>query len=701
MKRLLHLAEVFRFFQNYQWRCVRVAIFFFVGVFFLTLFLSKPFYRADATFYQAKGKSEASSLETILRGIRGGMEEVSAVSIMQTRGILKKVVEQTGLQIEAVSEGVVPRLIALLKREMKRRVSSDGFLFRQVHFEEESPKPFFIRVIGVDSFELYDEKRRLFVRGKQGESIQFGNAAFVVQQLPERKGIYAFVLQPKRNAVGALASSIKIKAKRLDPSMIQLSCTHKQRTQAIAILDTLMREFQNYLKQEHEQLASGEISYLQKRQNELGRDLNVALLEQEEFLKQSLGVEGFLNLTQEITMLSEPKERYMTRREQLDLEQKRWKRGESIATELAWEGEHLPPIFPSSSEEFAGLDLETVNQFYKEYSHERDKLAAETGELEAFRENIDELRVKDPIGQQLLQKRAELSAQLLDTENHTPKELQRIREKLTKQTEQIEQYLTQMRQAIRLKMDLVERKMAGLQRAALNLIEKEKEVVDTKLHEITAKMRELPQKWHLESQLNLKKDMAKQIIEEITRLCESKIIDHQLFHLESKPIDVADAPLNIQPPHLFLYASLGGIVSAFLFLLGLFFAAALHGFPLSKEYLTDLGFTVVQEKGEHLFHRISLDLKPGETLALLGNGVPAEGLIAFLRKQGKEVVHLKMPCELKKEGGDYLVVESQSPIDSIEALECRRFADRFIMRLTTEKEQSLLNFPRAQTLALF
>jgi hypothetical protein len=136
---------------------------------------------------------------------------------------------------------------------------------------------------------------------------------------------------------------------------------------------------------------------------------------------------------------------------------------------------------------------------------------------------------------------------------------------------------------------LVEEKLLSLQTTCLDLIKKEKSLIQEKLKELTAKMEGLPEKWKRESHLQFTKELSMGIIEGISKVVESKNLTHNLFHVDSKPIDRATAPLVPVPSFLFLFSVGGGVLGASLLFLAYLAQGLVSGFPLSFESLKFYG----------------------------------------------------------------------------------------------------------------
>jgi len=215
----------------------------------------------------------------------------------------------------------------------------------------------------------------------------------------------------------------------------------------------------------------------------------------------------------------------------------------------------------------------------------------------------------------------------------------------------------------------------------------------------------------------------------LTQLCESKVIDHQLFHVESKPLEPAEAPLQIHPPHFFRLASMGGLLGAFFFLCALLIRAAFRGFPLSEEYLRDQKISFagyVKKDYSETLRRISLAIEPHEVVALIG-GSYGKDLAKLLAKGNRKVLRIEIGKETPlvhsqdhdhisikhlqdreiptkftswKKNYDCILIQSIAKLHSSRVIFCLKYADRFVLTLNEEKEEELKAFKEKKILCV-
>ena len=199
---------------------------------------------------------------------------------------------------------------------------------------------------------------------------------------------------------------------------------------------------------------------------------------------------------------------------------------------------------------------------------------------------------EDPVIREFVSRSSTLSLQMKDEDNRSTKEHIRLVETLQTQKNFLSQYLFQTIDVKRLKINLLGDKIASLQQATRLLLHAEKQLLRGKLEELSKKMGTLPEKWHLESLLQLKKELGAMMLEGVSHLVETKSLNQHTFHISSGPLDKAIAPLK---PHsqrigfLSLIAAFLGGIFCFLFY---FCKTLLKGLLFSDESLRLLGFPV-------------------------------------------------------------------------------------------------------------
>src|SRR5262249_8043113 len=135
--------------------------------------------------------------------------------------------------------------------------------------------------------------------------------------------VYPLSIHPMMSVLKGLRSKLRIAPHKLDKNIIHLQFSASNRDQGAAFLNHLMLSYQDYLKQENDEICQMQLDYLNKRQHELTGYYDEALADHAAYLKENLEKNGFVGFTQEITTLSEPKNLYTSKLFDVDLELKR------------------------------------------------------------------------------------------------------------------------------------------------------------------------------------------------------------------------------------------------------------------------------------------------------------------------------------------------------------------------------------------
>ena len=250
------------------------------------------------------------------------------------------------------------------------------------------------------------------------------------------------------------------------------------------------------------------------------------------------------------------------------------------------------------SNEFAGLTLEMAQKLYLDYNQQLDSLQASMRQLLFLRDQVQDPAfelsslvtvLSDPVTQELVGKASEISLSLQDGNNRSAKEQERLREALTTQKQFIGHHLEQTVELSKLRAKLLEEKLASLQKSTIGLMQQEKKFLEEKLQEISLKMADVPEKWRVENQLLLKKDMCMSLLHGLAELTESKNIGHNLFQADSRPLDRSLPPLYPRPPRLILFSLLAAFLAALAAYLAYLFHNMATGMPVSLEMLQLLG----------------------------------------------------------------------------------------------------------------
>lgn len=290
--------------------------------------LRAPQYVAEATFKQSSGKIEQNAdLRNLFKTMVSHDGESSTVSLMFSKKLLRRTIETLGWQATVPKRKIFGRIWDNLLIEMRSSLSEqDVFVFRNVFYDGEEGKKFYLRFLTEDSYEILSPEKTLLSTAKIGERVQFDHVHVTLISAPKILALgklYPLNISPWTSVVDGAKARLSIRAEKFDHSILNLSFAHRNRHFASDFLNCLMSTYQSFLKEENDLLAAEQLKFLSKRQDELAAKLDKTLSDHVVYLQKSLGENGFIDLDHEVEILSGPKEQFTTRLFELELEQSR------------------------------------------------------------------------------------------------------------------------------------------------------------------------------------------------------------------------------------------------------------------------------------------------------------------------------------------------------------------------------------------
>lgn len=277
---------------------------------------------------------------------------------------------------------------------------------------------------------------------------------------------------------------------------------------------------------------------------------------------------------------------------------------------------------PDNSE-YLGLNLNTINELYMNYSKELCGLESTVNEHRFVIDQIDKpdfeisslsAILTDSVSTDMINKASALILALKDQENRSVKEQDRLTAELAIQKKFLKTHLQQSESLIKLRQDVLRNKIREIQRANFSLVQEEQAIMESQLKdylaaaienltqeqalltqnfaEIRSELSTLPQKRTREQLIEHQMTINKTLVEEISKLVESKNVSNNLEQFQSAPLDVAYPPLHPKSPRLLLLTILGAIVGAFLGLTWVLAVSVIEGIEMSVERLQAAGLHV-------------------------------------------------------------------------------------------------------------
>lgn len=581
-------ADGKRLFKRHRRLLLKTSFFSFLFIFTLLLF-HQPKFRAEASFRQTSVKTE-KDLKGLFKHLQLRNEESEAISLMQSYSLLQKVVQDLGLQAQVMHSGLFSRALNNLTRELGGMIEKEEFYFRNFLFLKEKKESFYLVFFDQKQFKLLDAKEDLLCQGTVGHEVRIPELVFTLEKIPSqirygRK--YPLKVTPLRETAVTLLKALQIKISKVSPQLLHLTFDHSDRKMAVKILNHLMQEYQNFLFQEHEEVAEQQLDYLEKRQNQLSAQLKENWKSYSAFLQKSLKEQGILGLSKHLEQTALPLENeYLQRLAEIAVEKSRFETQEQV------ESTQRIASKMTLTSDFRSVNNIAAKELHGKYSEEYERLRVRIRQLSHLLHQMGDpdfelsslsSMLTDSISQEMIRKASDLSLILCDENNHSPKERERTKESIQIQRRFLQQHLLETIELEKMRLKLLGEKISSLATSALDLIRNEEHILQRQLKQFREQIALFPERWLLENELKFKKRLSMNVIDVITQLNESKVIQQLLFQVESKPLDLAFAPLKSKYPFLCLFS----LAAAFLSLLGVFlillFKMLCRGIPLTAE----------------------------------------------------------------------------------------------------------------------
>jgi hypothetical protein len=773
-------------------------------------------YEVEATFREKmRDKAESSkSLSAVLLGSGlSSSPENMAISQMKSLQFLEKIVCRLSLngkiQRKGSSEGIFSRIKNnfLIQQALRDEFPNDEFLYEPRKPAEkfvlpeldqplaminlsclrETPAALKVIFTSAKEFEVQDGNGSFLGKGELGRAFFKDSIGFTLIPVSDEdlsSEIFKITIFPSRSIAKKLRKELKIVSDTVDKTLIRLKYSHRDRRLAAELLNAIMSEYLNVLKDEQNGYAREQLNYLKNRKDEMGQELAQIMEVHATSLLTDLSNTGFLDSKEEIEFLAKFQQEYKKQIDTLDLQIKRLRsiqksgrlidqnpisndqtiqetlvkirdykqKSDSLALALSQNEEkgldqeiqnmEIKNLIAS------GINLEAATKLYEIYCKESNELEAEMQQHQYLAEQIKDPTfeisslsavLKDPVSQGLIAKASQLNLDRKDQYNRSTKEHERIANELAIEREFLAVHLQQTMQLIQLKKNLLKAKIQPIQGTMLELIdqqisllenylknhvqgrikhfEEEKELIRKHLDELHQKSTNIPKKWVSEQIIKQHVMHNKAILEEVTRMVESKNIIHNISLIQSAPMDFAIAPAIPKPPHIALFSLLGaflGLIGSF----GLLLAQSLYrGLQATSEHLKILGQHVSGELSKRAdketalplpdheletLRRLMTFLKGNRILLIEGKGPDySANLAALLSKQGLKILYLPLmfdrPCKEEELPGILQAIERDGvkpkiqhtpDFDTISSGGISRFGAELV---SSPRFQSLLN----------
>jgi hypothetical protein len=274
-------------------------------------FWKPSFYKAEATFKESAEQREPTGLlKDFFANMAVSSGAPQADALMKSSQVLKPLIFHLGLQAQVVEKGVFlrrwNRLSDTICSELGLPLSDlDSFRFSDVTFEGEKPLNLRLRFFDRERFEIEQNQDKF--QGRVGEKMELKSFFFTIARAPKnvKTGFeYKLSISPWSDIAKRLRKNLQIISLKTNRAIYELSILERDRFLGAEILNELMKEYQRYLKRDHDQIAQMQLAYLEERQDLLFDKLGRAYDEHVCFLQRNVGDKGFIHAAQESAALS-------------------------------------------------------------------------------------------------------------------------------------------------------------------------------------------------------------------------------------------------------------------------------------------------------------------------------------------------------------------------------------------------------------
>jgi len=245
--------------------------------------------------------------------------------------------------------------------------------------------------------------------------------------------------------------------------------------------------------------------------------------------------------------------------------------------------------------EFQGINLSTARDLYITYSKELSDVESRTIQQRFIIKQVADPNFEisslstvltDPISAEMISRASNIILALKDQDNRSPKEQERLKADLAIQKKFLTTHLEQTVVILELRQKFLKEKIQSLQSINLSLIQEQISILENQLKdyissalenlnqeqtlleknlvELRLEMAAFPQKWATEQLIQQQMKINLSMVEEITKLVESKNISNNLEKIQSAPLDLPIAPIHPKSPQLLFLAIIGAIAGAFI-----------------------------------------------------------------------------------------------------------------------------------------
>ncbi len=476
------------------WRMVRRrrrALFswiIFFGLLAATGALLRPVrYQAEASFLDRAAQGNAlqgtQSIIGALAGLTNEGGNQATVEIFKSKRLLQTLAQKYSLQASFVEAGLEP---TLLKR------AQDNLNIEKAYWQKQIPPlhslptiPFTCTVIDYkgnlpNQYQLQFKANKTFqiitpqgpIEGRLGRAIKAEDFTLTLQcpdssKLPGRE--FVLTLSPLADVSEQLFKLLDVCTHRECPDLVLLTLQYPDQHLVSTLLNDLMESYRSYLDEQNQELARGQLAYLDERKRNATEELHKILAEHALTLTKGVQETGILSAKAETNQLSAARAKTQQLLLEIDSELRLLEKinpSDPNYIQTLATANHLPaPIANSIKQiqalhlrtdclrralqqpdrittpipsDMKGIDLEMANRLYLthadklntlEINQRQNNFILEQLQDPAFEVSSISGAVQDSVSADIIKRSAQATLELKETDYRSQRELERVRKR--------------------------------------------------------------------------------------------------------------------------------------------------------------------------------------------------------------------------------------------------------------------------------
>lgn len=287
--------------------------------------LSKPIkYKAEGTFREKSSKSSGigNSLAQMLAfDSFSSSGENEAEGMIKSRKLMSDVITTLNLQgqlsIKCGSDGFFTRAKKNIQVEWAKLRRSPfptledtqcPLYIDSVVYSGEVPIFLEVHLDDHDHYRVLDARNGLVGEGDLDIPFITEEYSFILSPAnDEPLSVKEFSLNiiPMASMADGLTRDIEVESTKLDKGVLKISYVHPNRFLASRFVNTVMESYQDYLKQNHDQIALVQMEYLYKKKKETAEELSKIMQQHANLLSKDLSNSGFADSRREMEFLAQ------------------------------------------------------------------------------------------------------------------------------------------------------------------------------------------------------------------------------------------------------------------------------------------------------------------------------------------------------------------------------------------------------------